>query len=131
MGSLDSWSHCPSACYLTPAQGGFGEFMGAQVLKAFLKYPWLTCGMVQTALAGCRADVFAQYSQGHGSRVLPSTCLLLCRRRECLGPVCSIVSLLLPGCTHESLGNVIHLGVSSKCCQDFSQLCKFPLGLAQ
>lgn len=98
MGSLDSWSHCPSACYLTPAQGGFGEFMGAQVLRGFLKYPWLTCGMVQTALAGCAADVFAQYPQGHGSGVLLSTCLLLCKRRDHLGRVCGAVSLVLPEC---------------------------------
>lgn len=108
MGSLDSWSHCSSACYLTPAQGGFGEFMGAQVLKAFLKYPWLTRGMVQTALAGCAADVFAQYSQGHGSGVLLSTCLLLCKRGDHLGRVCSAVSLVLPECKSEGSLNVAH-----------------------
>lgn len=107
MGSLDSWSHCPSACYLTPAQGGFGEFMGAQVPKAFLKYPWLTRGVVQTALAGRSADVFVQYSQGHGIRVLLSTCLLLCKREDHLGRVCSTVSLVLPERKSEGFVNVV------------------------
>lgn len=105
MGSLDSWSHCPSACYLIPAQGGFEEFMGAQVPKAFLKYPWLTCGVVQTVLAGRSADVFAQYSQGHGSGVLLSTCLLLCKTEDHLGSVCSTVSLVLPECKFEGFVN--------------------------
>lgn len=87
--------------------------MGAQVLKAFLKYPWLTRGMVQTALAGCAADVFAQYSQGHRGGVLLSTCLLLCKRMDYLGRVCSTVSLVLPECKSQGFINVVHWGTSS------------------
>lgn len=81
--------------------------MGAQVPKAFLKYPWLTRGVVQTALAGCSADVFVQYSQGHGIRVLLSTCLLLCKREDHLGRVCSTVSLVLPERKSEGFVNVV------------------------
>lgn len=80
--------------------------MGTQVPKAFLKYPCLTPGVVQTALAGHSADVFAQYSQGHGSGVLLSTCLLLCKRGDHLGRICSTVSLVLPECKSEGFVNV-------------------------
>lgn len=94
--------------------------MGAQVSKAFLKYPWLTRGTVQTALAGCAADVFAQYSQGHGSGVLLSTCLLLCKRRDHSDRVCSAASVVLPERKREGFVNVVHWGTSSKYYQDFS-----------
>lgn len=82
-----------SFCLLSDSgTGRIWRIYGGTSTEGFLEISWLMRGMVWTALAGCAADVFAQYSQGHGSRVLLSTCLLLCKRGDHLGRVCSAAS---------------------------------------
>lgn len=48
-----------------------------------------------------------------------------------MGRACSTLSLSLPDCRLEGCVHVIHLGISSKYYQDFSQLLPFLLDLAQ
>lgn len=108
-----------SFCLLSDSgTGRVWRIYGAQAPRACLKYPWLTHGTVQTALAGCTADVLGQHCQGHASGVLLSTCLLLCVRENHFSHICDAASLVLPECTPEGFVEVVHWGTSPKYYQD-------------
>lgn len=54
------------SCLLSDSSTGrVGRIYGGTRIEGFLEISLLTRGTLQAVLAGCTADGFAQYSQGH------------------------------------------------------------------
>lgn len=82
-----------SFCLLSDSSiGRIWRIYGGTRTEGFLEISLPDMWRGADAIAGCAAEVFAQYSQGHGSRVLLSTCLLLCKRGDSVGRACSAAS---------------------------------------